>query len=432
MSIQRSFIDSRGFARVLGAIAIAAPGLLVACSAGDEGAEHAENTARATGALAQTIHITGTVADPLTGPQAGITITLSGSSQAQVVTNFSGSFDFPVAAGGSYSITAQGNDNFFQPPFHSCLTVTPSIVNLNNLTASTNLSFVGSGTDAILNCSPSSQNGATSGSLTIQGKVTSGGAPVAGARVWLNGNTQGYRTTDETGAYSFSVNPGSYSVNAQGTCSSYSPSVVNLNNLHASATENFAGSHCPPAPLTFCPTFDGLVGLSEPASCNTSSSTACAFDRIQSGWAGEITADFQFVESNVLAANDCRFGKWQQAPIVNDFTFVGVLEQQQSNLNLFALQLMGCALANNLTGPLNLLGSLIPPDLIQAGLKFTTADVAALEDEYMAAINQGLADFGVGPLTAAQTTAIRAQLDYAASTTPGIVASSALSYSTCP
>jgi hypothetical protein len=427
MSIQVSFIGSKRLARGAGACAIAALSSVVGCSSSDRGTEQIASSSQAL----TTIHITGTVTDPETGPQAGITITLSGSSQAQVVTGFSGSFDFSVAAGGSYSITAAGSDNFFTPPFHSCLTVTPSIVNLNNLTASTNIPFVGSGTDAITNCSPSAANGATTGSLTIQGKVTSGGAPVAGARVWLNGNTQGYRTTDETGAYSFSVNPGSYSVNAQGACGSFTPSVVNLNNLRASVTENFQGAHCPPAPLTYCSTFDALTGLTEPASCNTSSSAACATDR-GFGWIGEITADFQFVESNVLGANDCRFGKWQTAPIVNDFTFVGVLEQQTNDLNLFGLQLFGCALANNLTGPLNLQGALIPPDLMQAGLKFTTADLAALEDEYMAAINQALADFGVGPLTAAQTTALRAQLDYAASTTPGVTVSSALSYSTCP
>jgi hypothetical protein len=65
-------------------------------------------------------------------------------------------------------------------------------------------------------------------------------------------------------------------------------------------------------------------------------------------------------------------------------------------------------------------------------LKFTTADLSALEDEYMAAIPQALADFGLPPLTAAQSTAIRAQLDFAASKTPGVIASSKLSYGTCP
>lgn len=402
--------------------------LVLACSSGSPGGEP---TAASREAVTATIHVTGTVADPQSGPQAGITITLSGSAQAQVVTDFSGSFDFAVASGGSYSITAQGSDNFFQPPFHSCLTVTPSIVNLNNLTQSTNLSFVGTGTDTILNCSPSSQNGAISGSFSIKGKVTSGGLPVAGARVWLNGSTQAYRTTDETGAYGFSVNAGSYSVQPQGTCASYAPSVVNLNNLRANSTANFQGTSCPPAPLTLCPTLDSEAGLSEPASCNVSSSVGCATDRVFT-WAGAITSEFEFTESDLLGPNDCRFGKWQLEPIVDDLTFVGVLEQEENNLNLFALELFGCGLADNIVGPLNLLGSLIPPDLIQAGLEFTTADVAALEDEYMAAVNVGLSDVGAPPLTAPQAAAVRAQLDYAASKTPGIVASSKLSYGTCP
>jgi len=50
----------------------------------------------------------------------------------------------------------------------------------------------------------------------------------------------------------------------------------------------------------------------------------------------------------------------------------------------------------------------------------------------MASVTQGLTDLGAGPLTAAQLAAIRAQLDYAASTTPGVIASSKLTYSTCP
>jgi len=126
-----------------------------------------------------------------------------------------------------------------------------------------------------------------------------------------------------------------------------------------------------------------------------------------------------------------RFGKWTIPPIVNDFSpFAG--SQQNLALNLFTLQLFGCAVADNLTGPLNLQGTLIPTDLVRVGLTFTTADISALEDDYIAAINQALADFGLVPLTGTQTTALRAQLDYAASKVPGVVASSKLSYSTCP
>jgi hypothetical protein len=116
---------------------------------------------------------------------------------------------------------------------------------------------------------------------------------------------------------------------------------------------------------------------------------------------------------------------------VDDFNIFAV-EQQGTALGLFTMQLLGCAVAGNLVGPLNLQGTLIPTALITAGLTFTTADISALEDDYIAAVNQGLADFGVGPITAAQATAIRAQLDYAASKTPGVIASSKLTYSTCP
>lgn len=433
MFISHHFIEPR---RVVSLIASSV--MLMACGGRiDGGSEQVSSSEQplslpdAGSDAAGTITISGTVVDPETGPQAGITITLSGSAQAQVVTDFSGSFSFSVKSGGSYSITAAGSDNFFRPPFHSCLTVTPSIVNLNNLTTSTNIPFVGSGTDAILNCSPAAANGATAGTLTISGTVTSGGQPVAGARVWLNGNVQGYRTSDETGAYSFSVNPGSYSVNASGACGSFAPSVVNLNNLKASATPKFVGASCPPAPLTLCPTLDALTSLSEPASCNTSSSVSCADDRLFF-WAGQIPFEFQTATSNVLSLNDCRFGKWQAPPISQDFTAVGVLSQQGNNLFLFTLQLFGCALAGNLVGPLSLQGSLIPPDLIRAGLTFTTADLAALEDEYVSAITLGLADFGAGPLTATQMAAVRAQLDFAARTTPGVISSSKLTYSTCP
>jgi hypothetical protein len=434
MSTHFSLVRSRR------AIALVVPvALLAACSSGTEAG--LEPLGFSTAALStdggadagSMITISGTVTDPIDGPQAGITITLSGSAQGQVVTTFSGAFSFSVKPGGSYSLTAAGTNNFFTPPFQTCLVVTPSIVNLNNLTTSINIPFVGSGTDPVTNCSPSASTGATSGSLTLQGKVTSGGLPVAGARVFLNGSTQGYRTSDETGAYSFAVNPGSYSVNASGACASFTPSVQNLNNVKVNATANFQGTSCPPAPLTLCPTFDAEFGLSEPATCNTVSTAACAFDRLDSagGWAGAIASDF----FDVTETNDCRLGAWNIPPIVNDFindTFGIGFFQQEVALNLFALQLFGCAETGNLDAPLALQVSFIPPDLIQAGLTFTTADVSAMEDDYVLAINQVLAGNGSPALTAAQTTAIRAQLDYAASKVPGIIASSKLTYSTCP
>jgi hypothetical protein len=420
----------RKVARVVPIAAVAVAGLgfegsSVAAGPSDAGADASD---------AGLITISGTVNDPIDGPQAGITITLSGSAQAQVVTGFESAsggpqFSFNVKPGGSYSITAAGTNNFFEPPFQSCLTVTPSIINLNNLTTSTNIQFVGSGTDSTTNCSPAASMGASSGSLTLAGHVTSGGLPVAGARVSLNGSTQGFRTTDETGAYSFAVNPGSYSLDVAGACVSFSPGVSNLNNLKANTTQNFTGTSCPPAPLVECPTFDALFGLSEPAACATASTDSCTFDRLDSadGWAGDVANDF----FNTTETNDCRLGAWNNPPIVNDFTLVG-FEQQSLALNLFTLQLFGCAEVGDITGPLSLQVSLIPPDLIRAGLTFTTADISAMEDDYIAAINLALSDQGLSPLTTAQTTAFRAQLDFAATKVPGVVSSSKLSFSTCP
>lgn len=373
-----------------------------------------------TGSDAGTITISGNVSDALF-PQAGITITLSGSSQAQVVTDFSGNYQFSVSPGGSYSLTAKGDPNFFTPPFQSCLVVTPSIVNLNKLTTSTVVNFVGSGSDPITNCAPAEIMGATTGSLTIKGVVTSGGLPVPGALVSLNGSAQGFRVTDETGAYSFSGNPGSYQVQAsRSTCASYTPGVVNLNNIKTNQTQNFQATGCPPAPLTLCPTFDTLFQLTEPSTCATSSSVACAGDRFAT-WDGIIENDW----FNINAA-DCRFGAWNVPPIVGMFTVTGFFQQDLA-FRLFMLQLFGCAEAGNLDGPLGF--PLIPPDL--AKLQFTTADLTALQQELVAAIVQALSDNGSPPLTAAQLTAINAQLASATKRVTGVTSSSTLNFSTC-
>lgn len=373
-----------------------------------------------TGADAGTITISGNVSDALF-PQAGITITLSGSSQAQVVTDFSGNYQFSVVPGGSWSLTAKGDPNFFTPPFQSCLVVTPSIVNLNKLTTSTVVNFVGSGNDPITNCAPAEIMGATTGSLTIKGVVTSGGLPVPGALVSLNGSAQGSRVTDETGAYSFSVKVGSYQVQASGaTCASYTPGVVNLNNVKTSQTQNFQATGCPPPPLALCPTFDALFGIAEPSTCATTSSVACAGDRFAT-WDGTIENDW----FNINAA-DCRFGQWNVPPIVDMFMATGFFQQDLA-FRLFMLQLFGCAEAGNLDGPLGF--PLIPPDI--AKLPFTTGDLAALQQELVAAISQALSDNGSPPLTAAQLTAINAQLSSATKRVTGVTSSSTLNFSTC-
>jgi hypothetical protein len=362
--------------------------------------------------------ISGVVADSQS-PQAGITITLSGASQAQVVTDFSGSYSFTVKPG-SYSLTARGTANFFLPPFQSCLVIAPDVVNLNNLSASTTVNFLGTGNNVITNCAPAEATGATTGSLTVSGKVTSSGAPVPGVLVSLAGGAQGFRITDETGGYSFAVNSGSYSLKLSGPCTSFTPDVTNLNNIKTSQTENFQGTNCPPAPLNLCPTFDALFGINEPASCAVSSSPECAFDREET-WDGIIQNDW----FNINEA-DCRFGQWNNSPIVDMFTALGITQDEDA-INLFGLQLFGCGLAGNIVGPLSFPFKLT--DL--ASLSFTTADLAALSNEYVEAVSQALSDNGSPPLTAAQIAQFNAQLASAASRVPGITQSSTLNFSTC-
>lgn len=391
----------------------------LSCSA-QTGNASDEPTSTASEALAAgTITISGSVADAQF-PQAGITITLSGSAQQQVVTDFSGAYSFTVKAGGSYSLTARGTDNFFAPPFQSCLTITPDVVNLNDLKTDTTVNFVGAGNNVVTNCAPAEVMGATVGSLTVSGVVSSAGSPVPGVLVSLNGGAQGFRVTDEAGAYSFAVNAGTYSVNISGPCASFTPSVVNLNGIQTSRVANFDGVSCPPAPLQLCPTLDSAFGLSEPASCAVSSSRVCAAGR-NATWANTIQNDWFDINTA-----DCRFGQWNNSPIVDLFTSLGLFQDGEF-LNLYALQLFGCALAGNLDGPLGF--PFILTDL--QSLKFTTADLDALSDEYVQAVVQALADAGAPPLSAAQISALRAQLASAASRVKGVTQSSQLSFSTC-
>jgi hypothetical protein len=136
----------------------------------------------------------------------------------------------------------------------------------------------------------------------------------------------------------------------------------------------------------------------------------------------EIFADFVQLNST-----DCRFGKWATAPLANYFTPTAIVDQQWIwALEFGTEQLMGCAYQNNLTGPLPFF---LAPNL--PNTTFTTADLAALQDEYVSSVSQALADYGQPPLQAAQVSAINAQLSSAASRVAKVTKSSKLSFSTC-
>jgi hypothetical protein len=215
-----------------GAVLMGSMGL-VGCqeAPGDDG------TTTVVGAITGTLSITGTIVDASGNPRSGVIVRLAGSSQATATTGAAGTYAFNGIGPAGYSV---------QPSLTGC-TFAPTVVNVN-LTASTVINFDGSGPA----CGGAPQNsGATTGSLTISGRVTNAaGNPVSGVKVNLNGATQGVRTTTATGTYSFSVNPGSYSVQPSGPCS-FTPTVVNLNNLNTSRTQNFvAGPGCVATPGT--------------------------------------------------------------------------------------------------------------------------------------------------------------------------------------
>jgi hypothetical protein len=343
------------------------------------------------------------VADASGVPVFGSFVTLTGSAQQKVFTNFSGAYSFSVKPG-SYSVSAAGG----------CLGFEPGVVNLNNLKSNATVNFLGTGNNVITNCEPAPNSGAFSGSLNISGDVTSNGAGVPGVTVTLSGSTDGVRVTDETGAYSFSVNPGSYSVAASGACASFSPGLVNKNNISASQTQNFAGTNCPPAPLALCPTLDSLfIGQNGGAACAHVTTLSCP-DR-EDTWVSDILFSFAGVNSA-----DCRYGQFASVLTQTD------VDNYITNLSNFILQFFGCPFVGTLTGPLSF--ALLPPGL-PSGV--TTADLAGLSQDFVTGITEAIAQNGSPPLTAPQLASINAQLTYLQTTVAGAVKSSKYTYSTC-
>ena len=217
---------------ICGTMLMGSMGLVGCREAPDE-----DGTTTVVGAITGTLSITGTIVDASGNPRPGVTVRLAGSSQATATTGATGTYAFNGLGPAGYAV---------QPALAGC-TFAPTVININ-LTASTVANFDGSGPA----CGGAPQNsGATTGSLTISGRVANAaGNPVSGVKLNLNGATQGVRTTTATGLYSFSVNPGSYSVQPSGPCT-FTPTVVNLNNLNANRTQNFvAGAGCVATPGT--------------------------------------------------------------------------------------------------------------------------------------------------------------------------------------
>jgi hypothetical protein len=208
---------------------------LAACSGTGPGEESLGTTEQA---ATVSIAITGTITGAQGAPVAGVVVHLNGREQATATTDSTGAYAFNGLVAGSYSV---------QPMFAGC-TFDPTVENLGNVAANTTVDFAGSGSS----CGGAPANaGAQVGAFTLSGTVVdTAHRPVSGVLVTLAGTTQGVRTTTASGTYSFQVNAGSYSVMPSGVCTSFAPTVANLNHLSANETANFTGIGCPvpPAP----------------------------------------------------------------------------------------------------------------------------------------------------------------------------------------
>jgi hypothetical protein len=123
--------------------------------------------------------ISGIVDDGVGNGMAGVTITLSGSKTASVVTSDVGAYSFTgLPAGGTYTVTASKAGSTFSPESHT----------YSSLGADQQANFVRAAT----------------ATHKISGRVTtSTGAPHVGVKVTLSGGASASATTDSLGNYVF-------------------------------------------------------------------------------------------------------------------------------------------------------------------------------------------------------------------------------------
>ncbi|MGI9107393.1 MAG: carboxypeptidase regulatory-like domain-containing protein [Pyrinomonadaceae bacterium] len=147
---------------------------------------------------------------------AGVTITLSGSQSASVITDAAGNYSFTVPGGGNYTVT----------PSLTNYTFTPPVANFTNLSANQTANFA-----------------ATLNTFTISGQVTENGNALAGVTITLSGSQSATTTTDAAGTYSFTVaGGGTYTSTPSLTNYTFAPPSQTFENLQANQTANFAGT----------------------------------------------------------------------------------------------------------------------------------------------------------------------------------------------
>jgi hypothetical protein len=201
-----------------------------------------EETGTTKAAIAGPITISGTLDDANGLPLPNATVLLFGPKNgheqhedpndalATVTTGPDGKYSFAGLEHGSYLV---------KPHVHECR-FEPRDADFDKISADVTQDFSGSG--AGCGGQRTVGFGATSGSLTITGHVRdASGHPVIGGEVTLGGDVQAARFTDFTGAYTFLVDPGSYSLAASGACS-IAPANVSLHHVTANTVQDFAAT----------------------------------------------------------------------------------------------------------------------------------------------------------------------------------------------
>ncbi|HEX8294633.1 MAG TPA: carboxypeptidase regulatory-like domain-containing protein, partial [Pyrinomonadaceae bacterium] len=162
--------------------------------------------------------VAGQVVDSANRPVTGLSLALTGGKTATAATNAQGNFVFAdLPRGGSFTVT---------PAKLLGHTFVPASRTFDNLTADQTTAFTAVPTD-----------------FKISGRVTSGGAGLAGVTVTLSGSKSGAATTDSAGAYSFSVPAhGDFTVTPSKTHYTFDRAGASFSGVNADRTADFAAT----------------------------------------------------------------------------------------------------------------------------------------------------------------------------------------------
>lgn len=189
---------------------------------------------------------------------AGATVNLSGASAGTVTANASGVYTFTGLANGNYTVT----------PTNSGYVMTPS---------SQPVTLNGANVTANFTSQPKT--------YTLSGTIS--GAGGSGATVTLSGTSSATVTASSTGAYSFTVTNGSYTVTPAKTGYAFTPSnrAVTINGANATASFTSAQTYSISGTITGLGVSGVTVTLSGGATATTvtNSSGAFTFSGLASG-----------------------------------------------------------------------------------------------------------------------------------------------------